>query len=78
MHIALTHYSGLRWATFNPCQPNIDVRGDPTFFRGLRTALIERNSICETWQIGKGTLLLFVRTIIVKLIAIDLKESNRT
>jgi hypothetical protein len=58
MHIALVHYSGLRWATFNPCQPNIDVRGDPTFFRGLRTAFIERNSICETWQIGKRTLLL--------------------
>jgi hypothetical protein len=26
-------------------ESNVDVRGDPAFFPGLRTALIERNSI---------------------------------
>jgi hypothetical protein len=30
---------------FNACQPNLEVRGDPAFFPGLPTALIEPDSI---------------------------------
>jgi hypothetical protein len=29
---------------FNACQPNLEVRGDPAFFPGLPTALIEPDS----------------------------------